>query len=225
MKIPVLKKGRWRVLLLAMAVVMLLGGAVAMASSGAASHGADPHAAAADTHGADKHGEASHEGGGHGTKGWVATDTYRVMNFAVLAIALVILLKKPLSQALSGRIKGIQAQLEDLEAKKLEAEKVLSEYNAKISRLSQEADAIVADYIRQGNEAKARILKEAESSAFKLEEQARRNIENEFELAKQKLQQDIFEKAMVKAEEIIKKNITAADQNRLVDEYLDKVVA
>jgi F-type H+-transporting ATPase subunit b len=44
-------------------------------------------------------------------------------------------------------------------------------------------------------------------------------------VAKQRLQQDIFEKAMTKAEEIIKKNITADDQNRLVDEYLDKVVA
>jgi F-type H+-transporting ATPase subunit b len=79
--------------------------------------------------------------------------------------------------------------------------------------------------VRQGNEAKARILKEAEASAYKLEEQARRNIENEFQAAKQRLQQDIFEKAMIKAEEIIKKNITADDQNRLVDEYLDKVVA
>jgi F-type H+-transporting ATPase subunit b len=171
---------------------------------------------------------AASGGGEHGevkAKGWVATDTYRVLNFAVLAGALVFLLRKPLSQALGSRIKGIQAQLEDLEAKKAEAEKILSEYNAKISRLSQESEGIVSEYIRQGNEAKARILKEAEASAYKLEEQARRNIENEFELAKQRLQQDIFEKAMVKAEEIIKKNITADDQNRLVDEYLDKVVA
>ncbi len=158
-------------------------------------------------------------------KGWLPTDTYRVLNFAVLAGALVFLLRKPISQALDSRIKGIQAQLEDLEAKKAEAEKVLSEYNAKIAKLSQESEGIVAEYIRQGNEAKARILKEAEASAYKLEEQARRNIENEFEVAKQRLQQDIFEKAMTKAEEIIKKNITADDQNRLVDEYLDKVVA
>jgi F-type H+-transporting ATPase subunit b len=214
MKIPVIRKGPRSGLLLAMSMLVLLWSGFAVASSGA------------DTHSADKHGEVVHEGEAHkATKGWVATDTYRVLNFAVLAGALFFLLRKPLSQALDSRIKGIQAQLEELESKKAEAEKLLSEYNAKIAKLSQESEGIVAEYIRQGNEAKARILKEAEASAYKLEEQARRNIENEFELAKQRLQQDIFEKAMVKAEEIIKKNITADDQNRLVDEYLDKVVA
>jgi F-type H+-transporting ATPase subunit b len=218
MKIPVMRKGPQRGLLVAMSMLVLLWGGMSFASSGADTHGAD-------THNADKHGEAAHEGDAHKAKGWVATDTYRVLNFAVLAGALFFLLRKPLSQALDSRIKGIQAQLEDLESKKAEAEKILSEYNAKIAKLSQESEGIVAEYIRQGNEAKARILKEAETSAYKLEEQARRNIENEFELAKQRLQQDIFEKAMVKAEEIIKKNITADDQNRLVDEYLDKVVA
>ena len=197
MKIPVTRKGQRLGLLLAMSMLVLLWGGLAFAASG----------------------------GEGGVKGWLATDTYRVLNFAVLAGGLVFLLRKPVAQALGSRIKGIQAQLEDLEAKKAAAEKVLSEYNAKISRLSQESEGIVAEYIRQGNEAKARILKEAEVSAFKLEEQARRNIENEFEVAKQRLQQDIFEKAMIKAEEIIKKNITADDQSRLVDEYLDKVVA
>ena len=201
MKIPVMRKRRRRGLLLAMSMLVLLWGGLAFAASGG-----------------DAHGEVK-------AKGWITTDTYRVLNFAVLAGALVFLLRKPISQALDSRIKGIRAQLEDLEARKAEAEKILSEYNAKIARLSQESEGIVAEYIRQGNEAKVRILKEAEVSAYKLEEQARLNIENEFEAAKLRLQHDIFEKAMIKAEEIIKKSITADDQNRLVDEYLDKVVA
>lgn len=203
MKIPA--NGKWRrTLLLFVMTLFLMCNGFALASSG------------------------GDQGDGHGApkaKGWIATDTYRVLNFAVLAAALVFLLKKPLSQALNNRIKGIQTQLDDLEAKKIEAEKILADFNDRIAKLSQESESIVAEYIRQGNEAKARILKEAESAAIKLEEQAKRNIQNEFDLAKKRLQQDIFEKALVKAEEIIKKNITAEDQNRLVDEYLDKVVA
>jgi len=39
------------------------------------------------------------------------------------------------------------------------------------------------------------------------------------------LQEEIIQKALVKAEEIIKARITDDDQNRLVDEYLEKVVA
>ena len=164
-------------------------------------------------------------GEGSGTKGWVSTDTFRVMNFAVLVIALVFVLRKPLSQALSSRIKVIKDQLEDLEVQKSEAEKQLDEYNQKLAQLEKEAEKIVEDYIRQGNEAKARILKEAEASAEKLQVQALRNIEHEFEQAKLELQKEIFEKSLAKAEEIIKSKITGDDQDRIVDEYLKKVVA
>jgi F-type H+-transporting ATPase subunit b len=164
-------------------------------------------------------------GEGSGTKGWVSTDTFRVMNFAVLVIALVFVLRKPLSQALSSRIKVIKEQLEDLEVQKTEAEKQLAEYNQKLAQLEKEAEKIVEDYIRQGHEAKARILKEAEASAEKLQVQARRNIEHEFGQAKLELQKEIFEKSLAKAEEIIKGKITGEDQDRIVDEYLKKVVA
>ena len=160
-----------------------------------------------------------------GSKGWTSTDWFRVMNFTVLVVALVFVLRKPLSQALGARIKGIKEQLEDLEARKVEAEKQLAQYSEKLSRLEKESEKIVEDYIRQGNEAKARILKEAESAAEKLQAQARRNIEHEFKQAKLKLQEEIFKKSMLKAEEIIKNKISADDQDRLVDEYLKKVEA
>jgi F-type H+-transporting ATPase subunit b len=143
----------------------------------------------------------------------------------VLAVALFFVLRKPLSQALSTRINTIKEQLDDLEVQKAEAEKLLADYNDKLAQLEKEAEKIVDDYIRQGNEAKARILKEAEASAEKLQAQARRNIEHEFEQAKAGLQKEIFEKSLIKAEEIIKGRITDDDQDRIVDDYLKKVVA
>ena len=160
-----------------------------------------------------------------GVKRWIATDTYRVMNFVVLLVALIFILRKPISQALSSRIKNIREQLESLEAQKAEAEKQLAQYNEKLSQLESEAEKIVEGYIKQGNEAKAKILKEAEATAEKLQVQARRNIEHEFGKARQELQREVVEKSLVKAEETLKKAITAQDQDKLVDEYLDKVVA
>jgi len=164
-------------------------------------------------------------GGEPAAKGWLDTDTFRVLNFAVLAVGLFFLLRKPLSQALSSRIEEIKEQLKNLETRKAEAEKKLAEYNEKLSQLESEAEKIVADYIKQGNEAKARILKAAEESAEKLQAQAQRNIEHEFDRAKKQLQAEIIETSLAKAETIIKDKISADDQNRLVDEYLEKVVA
>ena len=166
---------------------------------------------------------ASGEGGGG--KGWVATDTYRVMNFVVLLAALIFLLRKPMSQALSSRIKTIKEQLESLETQKAEAEEKLVQYNEKLSQLESEAEKIVQGYIQQGKEAKAKILKEAEATAEKLQLQAKRNIEHEFSKARQELQREVVEKSLIQAEEMLKKTITDQDQDKLVNEYLDKVVA
>ncbi len=164
-------------------------------------------------------------GEGGGEVHWQNTDWFRVMNFAVLAIGLFLLLRKPASQALNNRIKGISEELEDLEARKAAVEKQLGEYNKKLTLLDKEAEQIVAEYIRQGEEAKVRILKEAQATSEKLKEQAHKNIEHEFKQAKQVLQEQIVEKALTSAEQIIKDQISAADQDRLVDEYLKKVVA
>jgi len=172
---------------------------------------------------AAEHGET--HGETYQTKGWAVTDTYRVFNFTVLAVGLFLLLRKPVSQALGSRINGIKEQLRELEEKKQAAEKELVQYNEKLSLLNEEAEEIVEAYIRQGNEATTRILKEAETAAMKLEENARRNIEHEFRQDKLKLQAEIIEQALVRAETDIIGKITSEDQYRLVDEYLEKVVA
>lgn len=162
-------------------------------------------------------------GGGHGG-GWAATDTYRVMNFAVLAIALFFLLRKPVAQFLGDRIKGIQEQLDDLEFKKTEAEKKLAEYNERLSHLTAESEKIINQYKDQGEALRRKILKEAEAAAGKLEEQALRSIEHEFKRAKIRLEQEVLEKAIAKAEDQLRKKITDQDQDKLVEEYLTKVV-
>jgi F-type H+-transporting ATPase subunit b len=167
-------------------------------------------------------------GGGHeaaAPKGWLVTDTYKVLNFLVLAGILFYITRKPVAQFFSSRIKGIQDQLADLEQKKAAAQKTLADYEEKISDLSKESEKIVQDYVRQGEEAKKRILAEAEAQAIKLEESAKRNIEQEFKAAKSRLRQEIAEKALVEAELLVKASIVSDDQDRLVDEYLDKVVA
>jgi F-type H+-transporting ATPase subunit b len=196
---------------------------VAAASSGGSQGG---HAAK------ESSAQATHEDGGHDahasaheSKGWVALDTYRVINFSVLAIALFFILRKPVSQALSSRIEGIRNQLKELEEKKVQAEKELAKYSQKLAELDKEAKKVVDSYIRQGQEAKARIIAEAKNSAEKLEAQALRNIEHEFKQAKESIQAEIVEKALMKAEILIKEKVSDQDQERLVDEYLQKVVA
>lgn len=165
--------------------------------------------------------------GGHGEvhNAWLANDTWKVLNFGILAVAGFFIARKPVVEFFSSRAKSIETEIKELEQKKAEAEKKLAEYQTKFKNLDQESKQIVEDYIKQGEEAKARILAEAEAQAEKLEDMAKRNIEQEFKTAKALLMQEISDKAMDKAEEVIKASISAEDQDKLVDEYLKKVVA
>jgi len=215
------------VLFLAVLLVFCYGSGTYAATDGHGDGGQLTHEAKADTHDAVEGAGHGPDADGHGgaVKTWVSTDTYRVMNFAILAIALFFILRKPVAKALNARIDGIKEQLNELEAKKQKALDELATYNAKIADLERESESIIAQYEKQGVEAKARILKEAEAAAEKLEEQAKRNIEHEFKQAQLRLQKEILEKALVKAEGLLKARITDQDQERLVDEYLEKVVA
>ena len=223
MKIPCFsRKHRISAIHIVMAVMLavLLVFSVGPAMSSSGGH----ESAAQEVHDAAAEAEHAAEGGCHG-KGWVSTDTYRLLHFIVLAGGLFFLLRKPLSQALGARVKGIEDQLSDLEAQKAEAEKKLAAYNKKFAELEKESEGIVAEYVRQGEEAKIRILKEAEAAADKLKVQAQKNIENEIQRAKAQLQEEILDKALSKAEALIKEKVNADDQEKLVDEYLAKVVA
>lgn len=156
--------------------------------------------------------------------GWVATDTYRVINFVVLAAILIFILKNPAKQFFGNRIRTIREQLEDLEKQKQEAENKLAEYNERLASLTRESEKIIEDYRKQGENLRDNILKEAEAASAKLEEQARKNIEREFAQAKLHLETEVFDKALEKAEEKLKRITTPDDQENLVREYLDKVV-
>jgi F-type H+-transporting ATPase subunit b len=173
------------------------------------------------THESTAEGAHSEDHGLH----WQKTDWARILNFVVLAGLLFLVLRKPASQALSNRIKGIKEELADLETRKAETEKQLAAHNNRLALMEKEAETIIAQYIQQGEDARVRILKEAQATAEKLKEQAKKNIEFEFKQAKQQLQADILDKALAKAEKLIAERISDEDQGRLVDEYIDKVVA
>lgn len=167
---------------------------------------------------------ASSEGGGGLIKNKPMDLLWRTLNFGLLAGILIYLLRKPLPKALQSRRQGIEDELGDLERQKQEVERELAEYKEKFARLDEEVERIVAEYIQDGEAAKANIIEEAKTAAEKLQEQAKKNIEHEFNKAKLQLKAEMVEQAVAMAEELIKKNIKSKDQKSLIDEYLTKVV-
>ncbi len=163
-------------------------------------------------------------GGGADRSGDLLDLLYRFINFALLLIILYVVLKKvPIKEYFSSRIEGIKKELEDLKKQKETAEGKARDLESKLKAFEGERKAILEQYRADGLAEKERILAEARERAKQILEQAEVSIQYEMQSAKERLKQDVVALAAQRAEEIIAREMTDRDQDRLVDEFIEKL--
>jgi len=150
---------------------------------------------------------------------------WRTMNFLALVVILVKFLGKPISQGLTSRREQIKAELEELQAKRDEAERSYKEFEARLAGMEEEIEKIVEKAIAQAEIDKEKILADAERAAEDIKRQAEAAVQAELVNAKRKLKDEVAEQAAAMAEELIVKNLTPADQVAITEQYLEKVGA
>ncbi len=166
-------------------------------------------------------GEAAAHGGHH--YNWMDL-VWRTINFALVFGVIWFLAGKKLSGGLKGRSTDIANQLSDLEARKAEAEKKLRGIESSISNLEAEKKQITEEYHKQGEALKASIIAAAEEKAASIKEQAKLTAEQEGRAAAQQLRAEMADLVVEVSERMLKEKLSAGDQEKLVDEYLTKVV-
>jgi len=201
-------------------------------ATGAEAHAVDTHAAAADhgdAHVVDTHAPAADHGDAHVVDSLSPSKLkdlgFRIMNFIVLLIILVKFGAKPIANGLGARRKQIRDEIEDLEAKKVEAEKAYKEFSVKLEGVEKDVDSIVEKAVAQAEAEKVRIIEAAEKTADDIKRAAEMAIANEVTSAKRLLKVEVTEQAAVMAEELIIKNLTSDDQVKIIEDYLDQVGA
>lgn len=150
---------------------------------------------------------------------------WRAMNFIALAIILVKFLGKPIGNAMSSRRMAIVNQFEELNERRSDVEKTYKEYEAKIGQIETEVSGILDAAKAQAETEKSKIIADATRAAEDIRKKAQMSIQHETSMARKKLRTEVAEQAAVMAEAIIRKNLTADDQAKLVEDYLDKVGA
>jgi F-type H+-transporting ATPase subunit b len=202
------------------------GGHSAMEAHGTAEHAAgktDDH----DEHATAEHGES--HGEGHVapmiTKAKLWDLLWRALNFAALVFIMVKFLARPIAAGLGGRKRQIQDELETMKEKRDEAEQEYKAFESRLAGMDSELLELVEKAKAMAEEEKARILAEAEASAQDIRRQAEAAIQGALAHAKNKLQAEIAEQAVVMAEELIVKNLTPEDQVAITEQYLERVGA
>lgn len=171
---------------------------------------------------------ASEGGGGahHVDTGAQLKDfAWRVLDFAVLALILWWALKKAnVKGALADRRAGIEKALSEAVTAREAAERKLAEYADKLAQANKEIDEIHAAMKREGELERERIIAEAKVAAVKIREQAAQAASQEIVKARTELREEAGRLAVQLAEQTLKEKIEKTDQDRLVGEYLAKVV-
>lgn len=163
-------------------------------------------------------------GGGADRSGDLLDLLYRFINFGLLVIILIIVLRKvPVKEYFSSRIEGIKKELEDLKKQREAAEQKARDLETKLKAFEEERKEILAQYQADGLAEKERILAEAGVRAKQILRQAEVSIQFEMQTAKEKLKQEVVALAAQRAEEIIAREMTDKDQDRLVNEFIDKL--
>lgn len=164
------------------------------------------------------------EGSGADRSGDLLDLLYRFINFALLVIILFIVLRKvPIKEYFSSRIERIKKELEDLKKEREEAERKARDLESKLKAFEGQRKEILEQYRADGLAEKERILAEARDRAKQILEQAAVSIQYEMQTAKEKLTQDVVALAAQRAEEIIAREMTDKDQDRLVTEFIEKL--
>ncbi len=169
--------------------------------------------------------------GGGGEHGHGAIDPaklddllWRTVNFVVFAVILYKLAAKPIKEFFRKRQTDISSEIQDLESQKIKVQKALREAKAQLAAVAAEREQIIQQYIAEGEAEKAKIIAKAEQAAQRLKDMAAMTIAAETKKAAADLKQEIVEAAVQLAEQIVREKIVPEDQQRLVDDYLAKVV-
>jgi F-type H+-transporting ATPase subunit b len=200
------------------------------------------------SHAPQQLGDGGHEAGGHGAGDhagghghhntfsdvlWVGgfqTDgktpvIWLVLNFVVLMFLLERVLFGNLRRRHAEKRAGIKGEVERASAARSEAEALMAEYKAKLAKLDGEIDAVLAEARKRADADRVRILVEAEREAEKIREAARAAADREASARRRTLEREVVEQALAKAEAAIRAQFGAADQRRMVDDYVQEVGA
>ena len=149
---------------------------------------------------------------------------YRFINFTLLVIILIWALKKAdIKSLFAKRIEDIRLKLETLKKDKEEAEEKYQTIDGKLKAFEKERAEILEQYKKEGEAEKERIIAEAELRVQQIIEQSEATIQQEIQSAKDRLKENVVNLAAQKAQEIIAREMKDEDQDRLVQEFIERV--
>lgn len=146
-----------------------------------------------------------------------------VMNAALLFVVLYFLLYKPVHRYMQSRRDGIQAELEDAQAKQQAATEAQEASQKKLAEAEAEASRTIAASAQQAQQRAQEILDHTQDQAAEIVEHAHTEAESVARLAKEAMQDQTAELAVSMTEKLLKQKVADANHDELIHELLERL--
>jgi F-type H+-transporting ATPase subunit b len=166
----------------------------------------------------DSHGD-EHAGGQKGPMEW-ATDLalWTLVTFIVFVVVLKVAAWKPLMSALESRETGIMNNVQGANKARAEAEKALADYQSKLQKAEDEVRQLLADARKAAENARAEMLAATQKEVAAVKDRAIAEIDQVRVQALEDLFGHMATSVTKATEQVIRRSLTPADQDRLVSE-------
>ncbi|WP_375540684.1 F0F1 ATP synthase subunit B [Virgibacillus saliphilus] len=129
----------------------------------------------------------------------------------------------PVVNMMQKREKYVADEIESAETSRKEAEIASKEATEQLNQTKQEAQQIIEDAKKAGVKQEKDIIESANAEAERIKQAAQADIQNEKEQALQALQDKVASLSVLIATKVIEKEISAQDQEQLIDEYIKEI--
>ena len=142
-------------------------------------------------------------------------------------IALFLVLKRkligPILKVISDRQAEIDNMYKDAEDSREQAAAMKEEYSQKLEAANETSQRIVQEAVVRGQNREEEIVRDARSQASAIMDKAYADIAQEKKKALNDAKDEISGMAMAIAEKVVGRSLAEADQQRLVEQFIDEL--
>ncbi len=148
---------------------------------------------------------------------------WTIVNFLVLIYLLGRYLYKPLLKIIDQRREKIETDLANAAEDKKKAQELADKYQARIEKARVEANGIIAQAEKRGNERREEIIADAHEEARKIKERAAEEIKQAKRQALSQLRDEVSNISLLIAQKFLQESVDKKRHQNLVEEFIDQL--
>ncbi len=152
-----------------------------------------------------------------------STLLWQIINFLVLLWLLKRYLYGPVTEMIDRRSQKINADLDEAENRKKEAQELKKKYEMELNNARQQAQEIIEEAENRGKKQAREIINKARVDAEKIKENKLAEIEQAKKEAATELRNEVASISLLLAGKIIKEQIDQKKHEQLINQYIENL--